>query len=197
VKQALDVANSGDSAHSVLDLAQALFIVYDSAENDDSAVSVDADLSLGDGPVAEQLALDLAHQPDVVELRYVVVTVRDRAREPDHLPGLIVCLALDPPAAATNRAHGAVAYEVSPAFAAARIEEELKHGPSGQRANRACGQLTRRGRACAFSLATRSFERWVREQGTESPQGRFAESVHAILPKDAEYRYREVIARPR
>jgi hypothetical protein len=197
VKQVLDVANSGDSAHRVLDLAHSLFVVDGSTKNDDSVVGVDADLSLGKGPVAEQLALDLAHEADVVEVRRAVTAVRDGVREPDHLPGLIVCLALDSPATTTNRAHRAVAYEVSPSSAAARIEEELKHGPSGQRGHHARGQLTRRGRACAFSFAVGSFERQVRERGTESAQGWLAESMHAILPKDAEYLCGQVSARPR
>jgi hypothetical protein len=80
----------------------------------------------------EQLALDLAHKADIVQVR-TMVTMRDRVRETDDLARLIMRAALHYPFAAAKRASGAVANELAPPPAAMRIEEELEHDSRGQR----------------------------------------------------------------
>ena len=104
MKQVLHVVDARDLAHLALD-ALDLFDIFDlPAQDHDPAVGVDADLSLGKRPVAKQLALHFAHETDIVDLRWALLTVRDRVREPDDLARLVMGLALDPPGAAAE--HG-------------------------------------------------------------------------------------------
>ena len=69
-----------------LDALDLLGIVELPAQDHDPAVGVDADRSLGNRPVAEQFALDLAHQTDVIQLRCRLPTVGDRCVRPTTLP---------------------------------------------------------------------------------------------------------------
>src|SRR6476646_10333106 len=72
VEQVLHVADARDTAHLPFDAFDLLGVVELPAEDHDPAVGVDADRSLGNRPIAEQLALHLTHKADVVELRYGV-----------------------------------------------------------------------------------------------------------------------------
>jgi hypothetical protein len=148
VKQVLDVANAGDLAHRSFDPVNLITVVDCPAEDDDPAVGVDADLSLRHGPVAEQLALDLAHEANIVELRRAPVAVRDRVHEPDDLARLVVRLALEPPSATASGAQGAVTHKPPPPLAAARVKEELERRTTRER-RRGGGNAPRprRGRA--------------------------------------------------
>jgi hypothetical protein len=112
------------------------------AQHHDPAVGVDADLSLGNRPVAEQLALDLAHETDVIQPRYDAFMVCDRVREPDNLAGLVMGLALDPACAAAARGRRAGANDVPSPFAAARVEEELQRSARSKSGRDNRGQLT-------------------------------------------------------
>jgi hypothetical protein len=138
VKQVLDLTHARDFACGALDPADLLRVLELSAEHDDPAVGVDADLPLGDCPVSEQLALDLADQTDVVELAGVAMAAGDRVRESDHLARLVVGVAFELPCAATQRASCAVAQQLSPSAAVAGIEEELKRRTGRERRRRDC-----------------------------------------------------------
>ena len=89
MKQVLDLAHPLDLPHGVLDVLDLLWIVELSAQGDNAAIGVHADLPLGNRPVAEQLAFDLAHKADIVQVR-TMVTMRDRVRETDDLARLVV-----------------------------------------------------------------------------------------------------------
>ncbi len=143
MKQVLDLPHAPDLPHAVLDLLDLLWIVELSAQDDDAAVSVDADLSLGNRPVPEQLGFHLADEADIVQFRTMTV-MRDRVRETDDLPRVIVCLALDDPLAAPERPFGSVSSEVAPPPAAAWVEEELEDDPRGQTGAGDRSQLTYR-----------------------------------------------------
>jgi hypothetical protein len=139
VEQVLDVTDARDLAYLVLDALDLLGIFELPPQDHDPAVSVDADRSFGNGPVAEQLALYLAYETDVVKLRYGVVMVSNRVREPHHLAGLVMGLALDLARAATERGRRTIANEVPSPFPAVRVEEELQ-----RRARSQSGRGTRR-----------------------------------------------------
>ena len=141
MKQVLDLTHAPDLPHAVFDLLDLLWIVELSAQDDDAAVRVDTDLSLGNRPVAEQLALYLAHEADIVQLCTMIV-MRDRMRETNGLSRLVMCVALDHPLAAPKRALGSISSEVAPPPAAAWIEEELEHDPRGQTGAGDRGQLS-------------------------------------------------------
>jgi hypothetical protein len=182
VQQILYAANTGDAADRVLDPMHLPFVVERAAEHDNPAISVDADLSLGNRPVAEKLALHLAHETDVIDRAGVVGAVRDRVREPDELARLVVRVTLDPPSTATNRAHRAVANEVSPALAAARIKEELERNTRAKRKRGDRNQSPARARALPDGLAATPSEQPSR-QPVSSPQlDTFMHSGHATLP---------------
>lgn len=108
MKQVLDLPHAPDLPHAVLDPLDLFWIVELSAQDDDAAVSVDADLSLGNRPVAEQLTLHLAHKTDVIQLRTMIV-MSDRVRETDDLSRLVMRVALDYPPAPPKDALGSVA----------------------------------------------------------------------------------------
>jgi hypothetical protein len=187
VKQILDVAHARDFAGGALDPDDLLLILELSAEDDDPAFGVDADLSLGDGPVSEELALDLVHEPDVVEPVRAAVVVRYRVREPDHLAGLVVSVSLELPCATAHRASCAVTHELPPSAAVARIEEELKRGPGRDRPHRGCQKLGRSEWARAGLLAlTATDERWWCRDEAASLWRNLAESVHTTLPPGLE-----------
>jgi hypothetical protein len=78
VEQVLHLADACYLAHRALDAMDLLGIFELPAQDHDPAVGVDADRSLGNRPIAEQLALHLAHRTDVVELWDGVLMVRDR-----------------------------------------------------------------------------------------------------------------------
>ena len=141
MKQVLDLPHAPDLPHAVLDPLYLLWIVELSTQDHDAAVSIDADLSLGNRPVAEQLALHLAHEADVVQL-WTMFVMRDRVRETDDLSRLVMRVALDYPPAAPKRAQGSVSSEVAPPPAVAWIEEELEHDPRDQTGAGDRGQLT-------------------------------------------------------
>ena len=143
MEQVLHVADARHIAHLALDALDLLGIFELTTQHHDPAVSVDADRALGNRPIAEQLALHLAHKTDVVQLRYGVLTARDRVRDPDKPACLVMGVALDLPRAAAERGRRAVPNEVPSPLAAARVEEELQRGAGrrSQRGNR--GQLTR------------------------------------------------------
>jgi hypothetical protein len=56
----------------------------------------------------------------------------NRVREPNHLAGLVMGLALDLACAATERGRRPIANEVPSPFPAARVEEELQHRTRSQ-----------------------------------------------------------------
>ena len=86
VKQVLHVVDARDLAYLALDALDLLEIFDLPAQDHDPAVGVDADLSFGKRPVAKQLALHLAHETDIVDLWWALLTVRDRVRGPTTLP---------------------------------------------------------------------------------------------------------------
>jgi hypothetical protein len=126
VEQVLDAADTRDLAHLVLDALDLLGVIELSAQHHDPSVGIDADPTLWDRPVAEQVALNFAHEADVVQFRRRLLTVRDRMRQTDDLARIVVGSALDPPCTAPERRPGAVANEVPSPLAAARVKEELK-----------------------------------------------------------------------
>jgi len=132
VEQVLYVADARHSAHLALDVLDLLGIFELPAQDHDPAVGIDADRSLGNRPIAEQLAFDLAHKADVVQLRDGVLVVRDRVRDPDKLARLVMGLALEPAYALAERGRSAVADEVLSPLTAARVEEELQRGAGRQ-----------------------------------------------------------------
>jgi hypothetical protein len=143
VEQVLHVADARYPAHLALDSLDLLGIFELSAQDHDPAVGVDADRSLGNCPIAEQLGLHFAHKTDVVQLWCGVLMVRDRVRDPDNLARFVMGVALDPARAAAERGSRAVANEVPAPFPAARVEEELQRGARRQSERGNSGQLTR------------------------------------------------------
>ena len=142
VEQVLDVTDAGDPADLALDALDLLGVFELPTQDHDPAVGVDADRSLGNRPVAEQLALHLAHETDVVKLRYRVIMVSNRVCEPNHLAGLVMGLALDLARAAAERGRRAIVNEVPSPFPAARVEEELQCRTRGQSGRGNRRQLT-------------------------------------------------------
>jgi hypothetical protein len=119
-----------------------LLIFELSAQHDDPPVGVDADLSFGNRPVAEELAFDLAHEADVVEVWREVVTVRDLVGESDGLARLVTGVALDSAGAASEGGGCTVTSDVSSAAAATWVEEELQSDASREGRLRDSCQLT-------------------------------------------------------
>ena len=181
MKQVLDLTHTLDLPHAVLDLLDLLWIVELSAQDDDAAVRVDTDLSLGNRPVAEQLALHLAHEADIVELCPMTL-MSDRVRETDGLSRLVMCVALDYPLAPPKRAFGSISSEVAPPPAAAWIEEELEHDPrcqtgAGDRGQLSCRALARKRRPPASTL-----EQDAQQRGASPPSEVHKQLVH-VTPK--------------
>jgi hypothetical protein len=196
VKQILNVANAGDLAHRTFDPVDLIPVLKRPAQDDDAAVGVDADPSLRDGPVAEQLALHLAYEADIVELRRMLAAVGNRVHEPDDLARFVMRLALEPPSATTSRAHAAVAQEPPPPLAAARVQEELEHRTTGERRyGRGKAAGPKRARACppaagapaekvAPADAPHPCDRHTRSQRTPLRSEVFEELTHPTLLPD-------------
>src|SRR5687768_13343700 len=124
MQQVVHVADARHLAHLALDALDILGVVELAAQDDNPAVGVDADAPLGNRAVAEQLALHLVHQADVVQFSRLVLGVPDPVRDARDLAGFVARLALE---AAYPPAQGGlhtVAQGMSPLGAAARIKEE-------------------------------------------------------------------------
>ena len=142
VEQVLHVPDTRDLAHLAFDALDLLSIVELPAQDNDPAIRIDADLSLGNRPVAEQLTLHLAHETDIVQL-HRLVTMRNRVPDPGELAGLVMGLALDPASTAVDRGSRPVANKVPSPLAAARVQEELKRDTRREGGHGDLSQLTR------------------------------------------------------